>query len=98
MKIKLLEELFLKSAWAVLFCLGSLAFYEYEMRSLNTESEELDRTLALLQEEIRKAQAEQELLALKIGSQSDPAWVELSLMKELGLVPEGTRKVLFYKP
>lgn len=32
---------------------------------------------------------------LEINSQSDPAWVELMLMKNLGLVPEGQIKVFF---
>ena len=34
-------------------------------------------------------------LDLKINSQSDPAWIELVLMKELGVVPEGKIKVHF---
>lgn len=36
-------------------------------------------------------------LALRIQSQSDPAWVELVLMRDLGVVPEGWLKVHFEK-
>jgi hypothetical protein len=42
-------------------------------------------------------QSQKELLR-KINSQSDPAYVELVLMRVLGLVPEGQTKVFFKKP
>lgn len=35
-------------------------------------------------------------LSLQINSQSDPEWIQLTLMKGLGLVPEGYLKVYFY--
>lgn len=41
------------------------------------------------------ALAEKGRLELEIHSQSDPLWIQLALMKGLGLVPEGQRKVLF---
>ena len=41
------------------------------------------------------AVAEKGRLELEIHSQSDPLWIQLSLMKGLGLVPEGQKKVLF---
>lgn len=41
------------------------------------------------------AVAEKERLELEIHSQSDPLWIQLALMKGLGLVPEGQKKVLF---
>ena len=40
---------------------------------------------------------EKEDLKLQINSQKDPAWIELTLMKGLGLVPEGQLKVYFTK-
>ena len=36
-------------------------------------------------------------LLRQINSQNDPAWIELMLMKEMGLVPEGQTKVFFTK-
>ncbi len=41
------------------------------------------------------AVAEKGRLELEIHSQSDPLWIQLALMKGLGLVPEGQKKVLF---
>ncbi len=41
------------------------------------------------------AVAEKGRLELEIQSQSDPLWIQLALMKGLGLVPEGQKKVLF---
>lgn len=38
---------------------------------------------------------EMEDLALQIRSQQDPAWVEMVLLRELGVVPEGWLKVHF---
>lgn len=39
--------------------------------------------------------ATQEELILKIASQSDPAWIEMILMRDLGVIPEGWLKVHF---
>ncbi len=39
---------------------------------------------------------EKEDLLLQVNSQSDPAWIQLTLMKGLGLVPEGQLKVYFH--
>lgn len=41
--------------------------------------------------------AEQQELILQIESQTDPAWVEMVLKRNLGLVPEGQVKVYFKK-
>jgi hypothetical protein len=36
-------------------------------------------------------------LELCLNSQTDPAWVEIMLMKDLGVVPEGWTKIQFTK-
>ncbi|HEY5260120.1 MAG TPA: hypothetical protein VIJ46_05665, partial [Rhabdochlamydiaceae bacterium] len=36
-------------------------------------------------------------LELQIRSQSDPEWIQMTLMKGLGVVPEGQTKVYFKK-
>ncbi len=41
------------------------------------------------------ANQEKEELAHQIASQSDPAWIELVLLREVGVVPEGFLKVHF---
>lgn len=89
------ESLFLKSWWVVLFMLCCYFLYEqglmkreHDFTKLQTQYQELlkQRDLAL---------AEQETLTVQINSQSDPEYVELTLMKVLGLTPEGSTKVLF---
>lgn len=59
-------------------------------------------TYATLQARMMELQAQklamleiQENLLLEINSESDPAWVELTLMRRLGMVPEGQKKVYF---
>lgn len=38
---------------------------------------------------------EREDLQLRLHSQGDPAWIEMVLMRDLGVVPEGWIKVQF---
>ena len=67
-------------------------------RSLKPTYEEISRlkgTLNALQEERQALEIEKNDLTMQINSQSDPAWVELMLMKGLGLIPEGQIKVFF---
>lgn len=44
------------------------------------------------------ADQEKEELSLQIASQSDPAWIEMVLLREVGVVPEGFLKVHFASP
>lgn len=92
---KALERIFFKSWWLLLFVLGCYMLYEQGMRTRDINYENLFRQWHALQNEKISALAVQEDLLLKINSQSDPAYVELTLMKGLGLVPEGQIKVLF---
>lgn len=45
----------------------------------------------------KKVLKERADLEMQITSQSDRAWIELLLMKKLGLVPEGYQKITFYE-
>jgi hypothetical protein len=44
-----------------------------------------------------KAVETREDLELRIASQNDPAWIEMVLVRDLGVVPEGFLKVHFKK-
>jgi hypothetical protein len=55
----------------------------------------LDQHLGALEKEKTAFVEEKEDLLLQINSQSDPNWIQLTLMKGLGLVPEGQLKVYF---
>lgn len=90
------KEIFLQSWWAILFACFCLTLYEQEIKISNETRAALSKHLAALQEEKRKALKEQARLAMEVESQNDPHWIELTLMKELGLTPEGQTKVMFY--
>lgn len=93
--LKIFEHLFLRVWWVLLFLISCLFFYEYGLRGYQQEYEKLhDHYIALLKEKDHALQR-REGLVRQINSQSDPNWVELILMKDLGLVPEGQIKVLF---
>lgn len=70
-------------------------FYEQQLRKRNNQFTLLQKNLVELQKQKFDMLALQEDLLLQINSQSDPEWVELTLMRGLGLVPEGYTKVYF---
>lgn len=92
------EDFFLHSWWVVLFFLICFAAYEQGSRHLSQEYNGLLKQLHELEQEKEKALALRRDLQLQIKSQSDPNWVELTLMKGLGVVPAGQQKVLFLPP
>jgi len=51
--------------------------------------------LTRMEKELKVASCEKEYLQLKIASQDDPSWIEIILMRDLGVVPEGYLKVHF---
>lgn len=53
----------------------------------------LNQKFSDLQNEKEVSLKLQEELQLRINSHNDPEWIELTLMKNLGLVPEGQFKV-----
>lgn len=70
---------------------------EQNEKGRKTEYQRLSKQKQELMERRLTALAIQQDLRQEINGQSDPAWVELTLMKGLGLVPEGQRKVYFQK-
>jgi len=81
--------------WVLLFGLVAFLAYYGAVRGRNSQICEYKNKLIHLQAEKKKITLENQDLQLKINSQSDPAWIELILMKELGVVPEGKLKVHF---
>ena len=57
--------------------------------------DELKLRLKQMEQEKMLAMEAHDDLLLQIQSQSDPAWIQMVLMKELGVVPDGQRKVYF---
>ena len=89
------ENLVFKCWWVVLFTLICGIFYEKGRKKIDDDYQKLYRQQTEL-EVIKKRKLEiKEELTLKVNSQSDPDFVELLLMKELGVIPEGHLKFFF---
>jgi len=90
-----IETLFLENWWIILFCLITSIALEVGLHRESTAYSQLNAQYTALLNEKDETQAQQDRLQRQINSQSDAAWIELTLMKGLGLVPEGQTKVLF---
>lgn len=93
--LQVFYRFFLRSWWLLLFLLLCQLLYREASNSLNKELAFLEQYLAKVKTELERARERNEDLHLQIQSQSDHEWIELVLMKGLGLVPEGQRKVYF---
>lgn len=84
-----------KNWWALVFIFICGAVYINSASKKNEILMTLDQRLDALDCEKASLIEEKEDLLLQINSQSDPNWIQLTLMKGLGLVPEGQLKVYF---
>src|ERR1700722_10349701 len=89
---RLFEAVIVKSWWTILFFLLCYFLYDEGMRRRNGEKEHLKKKLTDLFVDKERALKIQWELKEQIESQNDHAWIELTLMKGLGVVPEGERK------
>ena len=78
-------------AWS-LFCAISL---EVALKARENEYKELQQERISLESQLKEAAKLNEKYLHEMNSQSDPAWIELVLMRKLGLVPEGQTKIVF---
>jgi len=83
--------------WVLCFCFISVSLYLHFVQEKNVQSQEVASRLEKILKEKRVAQIEQESLRLQIESQNDPSWIEMILMRDLGVVPDGWLKVHFAK-
>lgn len=93
----LFEEFIVKSWWTILFFLICYFAYDQAMKDRKMEETQLRKKLHLLSEETQTALKTQEDFRMQLKSQGDSRWIELTLMKGLGLVPEGEKKVHFLR-
>lgn len=91
----IVKETFIDSWWVILFILFCFAGFERGLLTINENHRTLLKQLTFLQEEKKVALKEHERLSMQVRSQSDPYWIELTLMRELGLTPAGQTKVYF---
>lgn len=90
-----IENATIHSWWVILFILGCYMSYEHGLEKKDHDFATLLQQYTELQRKKAALIAQQADLNRQMNSQSDPAWVELILMKGLGLTPEGQTKVLF---
>lgn len=81
--------------WVAFFALLCYVAYEQSLRLQTGQWLTLKERVYSLQAEKEASMDLQKELLAQVNSQQDPAWIELTLMKQLGLVPEGQKKVLF---
>jgi len=91
----IIDRVFIRSWWVVLFILFCYLCYEQGLRKRDVDFAKLYIQYMDLLDEKQRALAKNENLHLQINSHNDPEFVEMTLMKGLGLVPEGQTKVLF---
>lgn len=90
-----IEEIFWKSWWVALFSILCFLYYEQSQRQRISQYEELNQRFLELKLSYENAKALKTKLKQEINSQSDPAWVELILKRELGVIAEGETKFYF---
>lgn len=83
--------------WVFAFCILATAIYVPSIRSRNLALSELQFRFSELEKETLVALQNRESLEQQIASQADPAWIEIVLLRELGVVPDGFLKVHFKK-
>ena len=67
---------------------------EQDKRLLTTDMQILEKRLASLSKELKAEEELHQELLLQKSSRNDPAWKELVLMNELGVIPEGFTQVV----
>ncbi len=77
------------------FCLCVSFVYSQSMKKKKASFAGCTFHLKEMEKELEGVSCEKEYLQLKIASQDDPAWIEMVLMRDLGVVPEGYLKVHF---
>lgn len=83
--------------WVVFFCLLTGLIHFHFLKEKKGAVTLLTLRLEEMEKEKWLAFQKKEDLALRIASQNDPAWIEMILMRDLGVVPEGFLKVHFKK-
>jgi len=91
----LFREVFLKSWWALLFVFLCSILYTKAFSYKIEEQKKLQEKRTTIEKEIEQTIVQQKDLHLQIISQEDPAFIELTLIRCLGLVPQGYTKIHF---
>lgn len=79
----------------IFFALAAFAWYEWGDEQYSLLHRQFNSKLHLLQQKKEAHLVLQAALLQQVNSQSDPEWVEMVLIRQLGLLPEGHEKVFF---
>lgn len=88
---------FFSNWWVIGCCVLCLIGYIEGIKSRSLMAQELKFKISEIEREIAFASQENEELSLQLASRDDPAWIELVLLKQVGVVPDGFLKVHFTK-
>ena len=69
--------------------------YVHALKNRNAALQEISFRFQEMEKECLMEHRERENLQMQIASHNDPAWIEMVLMREIGVVPEGWIKVHF---
>lgn len=83
--------------WVAVFCAITGFVYFQSQKEKHAAVRDLSFRLEEMEKEKLLALSDRDTLNLTLASQDDPAWIEMILMRDLGLVPEGFLKVHFKK-
>lgn len=86
---------FFRYWWTILFLLFCYGFYLHGMHKKKEVFEDLKSKVNLLESQLFAAVDKREDLLMQIESQTDPAWVEMLIKKNLGMAPRNQTKVFF---
>lgn len=89
-------HLFFRSWWVIAFILMCAVLFERGLKGREDSFQQLREQQAYLILEKRNSLSLQNYLEQQISCQNDLSWLEITLMRELGLVPENNQKVFFY--
>lgn len=90
------ENCLLNSWWVLLCTLTTYAGYEQAQQRYLRKAAHYRTTLNQLEAKKAALLHIQRGLQEQIHSQDDPAWIELTLIKRLGLIPKNERKIVFH--
>lgn len=85
----------LRSWWVILFLLICFVGYDLGIKKRNRAIFDMQSKYNHFVDQKNSSFSQKEDLELRYAAQSDPAWIEMVLMKELGVVPENQIKVHF---
>ncbi|MBU6383334.1 MAG: hypothetical protein KGR16_03360 [Verrucomicrobia bacterium] len=86
-----------KNWWLLALCTLTACAHLHFSKEKKSALQSLQIRLAQMENEKAQVLQIKEDLQLRIASQNDPAWIEMVLIRELGVVPEGFLKVHFKK-